>query len=68
MVGQIGLEPTMVEPTDLQSSVIAARRLTHMAERAELNLIPISQYDPRCAFCYLLLNLFYTICQSVYVS
>ena len=36
MVGQVGLEPTMVKPADLQSAAIAARRLTHMAERAEL--------------------------------
>ena len=36
LVGQIGLEPTMVKPADLQSAAIAARRLTHMAERAEL--------------------------------
>ena len=31
LVGQIGLEPTMVKPADLQSAAIAARRLTHMA-------------------------------------
>ena len=36
MVGQVGLEPTMVKPADLQSAAIAARRLTRMAERAEL--------------------------------
>ena len=36
LVGQVGLEPTMVKPADLQSAAIAARRLTHMAERAEL--------------------------------
>ena len=36
MVGQVGLEPTMVKPADLQSAAIAARQLTHMAERAEL--------------------------------
>ena len=36
MVGQVGLEPTIVKPADLQSAAIAARRLTHMAERAEL--------------------------------
>ena len=36
LVGQVGLEPTMVKPADLQSAAIAASRLTHMAERAEL--------------------------------
>ena len=36
MVGQVGLEPTMVKPADLQSAAIATKRLTHMAERAEL--------------------------------
>ena len=36
LVGQVGLEPTMVKPADLQSAAMAARRLTHMAERAEL--------------------------------
>ena len=36
LLGQVGLEPTMVKPADLQSAAIAARRLTHMAERAEL--------------------------------
>ena len=36
LMGQVGLEPTMVKPADLQSAAIAARRLTHMAERAEL--------------------------------
>ena len=36
LVGQVGLEPTMVKPADLQSAAIAARRLTYMAERAEL--------------------------------
>ena len=36
LVGQVGLEPTMVKPADLQSAAIAARRLTRMAERAEL--------------------------------
>ena len=36
MAGIAGLEPTMVKPADLQSAAIAARRLTHMAERAEL--------------------------------
>ena len=36
LVGQVGLEPTMVKPADLQSAAIAARRLTHMPERAEL--------------------------------
>ena len=30
MVGQVGLEPTMVKPADLQSAAIAARRLTLM--------------------------------------
>ena len=35
LVGQVGLEPTMVKPADLQSAAIATRRLTHMAERAE---------------------------------
>ena len=30
MVGQVGLEPTMVKPADLQSAAIAARRLTHI--------------------------------------
>ena len=35
LVGQVGLEPMMVKPADLQSVAIAARRLTHMAERAE---------------------------------
>ena len=29
MVGQIGLEPTMVKPADLQSAALAARRLAH---------------------------------------
>ena len=28
LVGQVGLEPTMVKPADLQSAAIAARRLT----------------------------------------
>ena len=28
LVGQVGLEPTMVKPADLQSVAIAARRLT----------------------------------------
>ena len=36
VVGQVGLEPTIVKPADLQSAAMAARRLTHMAERAEL--------------------------------
>ena len=36
VVGQVGIEPTMVKPADLQSAAIAARRLTRMAERAEL--------------------------------
>ena len=36
LVGQVGLEPTMVKPADLQSAAIATRRLTRMAERAEL--------------------------------
>ena len=36
LVGQVGLEPTMVKPADLQSAAIAARRLKPMAERAEL--------------------------------
>ena len=31
VVGQVGLEPTMVEPADLQSAAIAARRLTRIA-------------------------------------
>ena len=31
LVGQVGLEPTMVKPADLQSAAIATRRLTHMA-------------------------------------
>ena len=35
LVGQVGLEPTMVKPADLQSAAMAARRLTRMAERAE---------------------------------
>ena len=30
LVGQVGLEPTMVKPTDLQSVAIATRRLTHI--------------------------------------
>ena len=30
MVGQVGLEPTMVKPTDLQSAALAARRLAHI--------------------------------------
>ena len=30
LVGQVGLEPTMVKPADLQSAAIAARRLTHI--------------------------------------
>ena len=34
LVGQVGLEPTMVKPADLQSAAIAARRLTHMVEPA----------------------------------
>ena len=29
-MGQVGLEPTMVKPTDLQSAALAARRLTHI--------------------------------------
>ena len=29
MVGQVGLEPTMVKPADLQSAALAARRLAH---------------------------------------
>ena len=33
LVGQIGLEPTMVKLADLQSAAIAARRLTYIAER-----------------------------------
>ena len=28
LVGQVGLEPTMVKPADLQSAAMAARRLT----------------------------------------
>ena len=36
MVGQVGLEPTMVKPADLQSAAIAVRRLTHMAEAGGL--------------------------------
>ena len=36
LVGQVGLEPTMVKPADLQSAAIAARRLTHMVEPAGL--------------------------------
>ena len=34
MVGQVGLEPTMVKPADLQSAAIAARRLKPMVEPA----------------------------------
>ena len=34
VVGQVGLEPTMVKPADLQSAAIATRRLTHMVEPA----------------------------------
>ena len=34
LVGQVGLEPTMEKPVDLQSAAIAARRLTHMAGAA----------------------------------
>ena len=30
LVGQVGLEPTMVKPADLQSAAIAARRLTRI--------------------------------------
>ena len=36
--GQVGLEQTMVKPADLQSAAIAARRLIHMVERAELEI------------------------------
>ena len=36
LVGQVGLEPTMVKPADLQSAAIAARQLTHMVEPAEV--------------------------------
>ena len=35
LVGQVGGEPTMVKPADLQSAAIAARCLKSMAERAE---------------------------------
>ena len=34
VVGQVGLEPTMVKPADLQSAAIAARRLKPMVEPA----------------------------------
>ena len=34
LVGQVGLEPTMVKPADLQSTAIAARRLKPMVEPA----------------------------------
>ena len=34
LVGQVGLEPTMVKPADLQSAAIAARRLKPMVEPA----------------------------------
>ena len=38
LVGQVGLEPTMVKPADLQSTAIAARRLTRIWwNRLELN-------------------------------
>ena len=30
LVGQVGLEPTMVKPADLQSAAIATRRLTYI--------------------------------------
>ena len=30
LVGQVGLEPTMVKPADLQSAAIATRRLTRI--------------------------------------
>ena len=30
LVGQVGLEPTMVKPADLQSAAIATRRLTQI--------------------------------------
>ena len=30
MVGQVGLEPTIVKPADLQSAALATRRLTHL--------------------------------------
>ena len=46
MVGQVGLEPTMEKPVDLQSAAIAARRLTHRAERAELESDTEYRYDP----------------------
>ena len=36
LMGQVELEPTMVKLADLQSAAIAARRLTYIAERAEL--------------------------------
>ena len=36
VVGQVGLEPTMVKPADLQSAAIATRRLSHMAEAGGL--------------------------------
>ena len=37
LVGQVGLEPTMVKPADLQSTAIAARRLKPMVEPAGID-------------------------------
>ena len=38
MVGQVGLEPTIVKLTDLQSAALAARRLAHIEECTELEI------------------------------
>ena len=43
LVGQVGLEPTMVKPADLQSAAIAARRLTRMEWMGRFEL-------PTCCF------------------
>ena len=53
LVGQVGLEPTMVKPADLQSAAIAARRLTHMVEPAGIEPeVPVSKTGALTAWPY----------------
>ena len=47
LVGQVGLEPTMGNPADLQSAAIAARRLTrifHLLQSGFARAIISSEY------------------------
>ena len=46
LVGRVGRDPTMVNPADLRSAAIAARRLQPMSERAELESDTDFRYNP----------------------